>query len=320
MSTCGLPVPAGLAAGASSSAWWWAFRAWTLLFATIVAAICRCWTPRHSHLVSDGGVLLVGVLAWTVALAATCVAAIHDLRQSPHRDDSCGTLLIALESAQTLVLTTVGGILTARAWPVLVGQAHQGHGRTCAGRVGLENQPLFGLSSAVGDLRLGVLGLHLRAQPLSLEPQPTRQAQADAASRIARELSRRGYSVIVLGDFNDFDGAPESLDRLGDTPITDVLAKIRTMDPAVPDDDLVNAASFLPREQRSTCFWDKNKNDRVDDPEEFSSIDHVLLSPDLARRVEWVRIPKDYDPREVTDHFPVIVRLRCDRPHHHHHR
>ena len=108
MSTCGLPVPVTLASGATSLAWWWASRAWTLLGATILAAILGAWAPHEPHLVSNWGVMVIGVLAWMVALTATTVAAIQDLRGSQRRDDVCGTVLIALESSQALAFTTVG--------------------------------------------------------------------------------------------------------------------------------------------------------------------------------------------------------------------
>ncbi len=42
---------------------------------------------------------------------------------------------------------------------------------------------------------------------------------------------------------------------------------------------------------------------------EFSAIDHVLLSPALYRRVVDVRYVHAHDPREVSDHFPIVVTL-----------
>lgn len=39
---------------------------------------------------------------------------------------------------------------------------------------------------------------------------------------------------------------------------------------------------------------------------------NILLSPTLVAKVERARIPHDYDPREVTDHFPMVVKLRFE--------
>lgn len=144
-----------------------------------------------------------------------------------------------------------------------------------------------------GDLRLGLVGLHFLAGPLREHRKADREAQADAVRRMARELAARGRSVIVWGDFNDFDG--RTLDRSGNRPITRVLEWIRDLDPNDPSDDLVNVAERLPRPERYTNGRD--------------AIDHILVSPELARRILEVEIPREHDPRAVTNHFPIVVHL-----------
>ncbi len=145
-----------------------------------------------------------------------------------------------------------------------------------------------------GDLRLGLVGIHLLARPHKESRVAAREAQADAVRGMAGELAEDGFSVVVWGDFNDFDG--RTLDLRGNRPITRVLEWIRDLDPGNPNDDLINVADRLPRGQRYTNGRD--------------AIDHVLVSSDLAERVVEVRIPHDHDPRAVTNHFPVIVDLR----------
>lgn len=145
-----------------------------------------------------------------------------------------------------------------------------------------------------GDLRLGLVGVHLLARPHRHGRVAQREAQADAVRGMARELAEDGRSVIVWGDFNDFDG--RTPDRSDNRPITRVLEWIRDLDPDDPSDDLFNVSERLPRRQRYTNGRD--------------AIDHVLLSADLAERVLEVRIPRDHDPHAVTNHFPIIVELR----------
>ncbi len=144
-----------------------------------------------------------------------------------------------------------------------------------------------------GDLRLGLIGIHLLARPHEESRVAKREAQADAVRGMARELADDGRSVIVWGDFNDFDG--RALDRSGNRPITRVLEWIRDLDPGDPSDDLVNVAERLPQRQRYTNGRD--------------AIDHVLVSPELAARIVDVRIPHDHDPHAVTNHFPILVEL-----------
>jgi endonuclease/exonuclease/phosphatase family metal-dependent hydrolase len=160
------------------------------------------------------------------------------------------------------------------------------------------------------DLKIALVGIHLLAIPPEESRRLPRQAQADAVRSIALDELHAGFQVVVIGDFNDYDGSQEAMDHIGSQPITTVLSSIRAMDPADPADDLVSAASRLDQSLRWTAFYDANRNGSVDPPLEFTSIDHVLLSPALAQKIETVAIPHEHDPRLVTDHFPVVVWFR----------
>lgn len=157
--------------------------------------------------------------------------------------------------------------------------------------------------------RLAVIGVHFLAEPMNQERKADREAQADAVRGMAQDLWKQGYFVVVMGDLNDFDGAEDSLDKASSKPITKVLKTIRELDPNDKTDDLLNAAAHVPKELRYTCFFDRNKDGRVDPETEFDSIDHILLSRPLYHRIRKVRILHDHDPTKVTDHFPVVVKL-----------
>lgn len=161
----------------------------------------------------------------------------------------------------------------------------------------------------VGDLRLGFVGVHLLAQPDNTMRRADREAQADAVRNAALKLRRKGCLPIVLGDLNDYDDAPEALDREGSRPVTRVLRILREMEPDTPTDDLFNAAEFVPRRERYTALWDRGVEGVRDPGDTFTMIDHVLLSPELRPFVTSVRIAHDHDPYRVSDHFPVIVTL-----------
>lgn len=186
-------------------------------------------------------------------------------------------------------------------------------------RIGTSGTETSGVSKnyfakmTVGSAKIALIGLHLLAQPDNVKRMPKRQAQAAVIRDLAVDLTKQGRQVIVLGDFNDWDGAPDSRDFKDDKPISTVLATIRGMDPANPNDNLVSAASFMPKESRYSDFWDQNNDNVIQSPQEFSMIDHILLSPALAAEVEDAYIPHDEDPRVVSDHFPVVVRLRLTK-------
>jgi exonuclease III len=160
------------------------------------------------------------------------------------------------------------------------------------------------------EAKFAIVGVHFLAFPLREDRRLDREAQADAIRSIARELKSQGWSPLILGDLNDYDGDPSSRDHIDSIPITNVLKIIKEMDPNDPLDDLKNAASFVPKASRYTAFHDANQNGNVDFPNELTSIDHVLLSPELVAKVELVDIRHDHDPRNITDHFPVVVRIK----------
>ena len=158
--------------------------------------------------------------------------------------------------------------------------------------------------------RIALIGVHFLSRPTDQRRLHDRQAQADSILTRAKELDAEGYHVIIAGDINDYDGSKEASDHQSNQPITNVVARLRGMDETNPDDDLVNAAQFVPKKQRFTCHWDKNNNGRIDNRGELTSIDHVLLAPELAERVEKVTIPNQYNPAGISDHYPVVVTLR----------
>ena len=164
----------------------------------------------------------------------------------------------------------------------------------------------------VNGAKIALVGLHFLARPSDESRKEQREAQADAMRDLAVSLAAEGYAVVMLGDYNDYDGNPCCRDHISSTPITEVLAWAKEMDPDTLLDDLVNAAQYAAQDGRYTAFWDKDGGNDVDFPEELTSIDHVLLSPALAVKVRSVEFPHDYDPREVTDHFPVVVHLQLE--------
>lgn len=166
----------------------------------------------------------------------------------------------------------------------------------------------------VGGLKFGLIAIHYLARPHDPTRRTKREAQAAATAMLARQLAAEGYAPIVLGDFNDYDGADGSRDHLDNRPISNVMATVKSMDPADPADDLINLSAMVAKPDRYTAYWDRNRNGRVDPPDEFSAIDHILVDPALIRHVIRVEMPHNHDPRRVTDHYPVVATFRVPVP------
>lgn len=154
-----------------------------------------------------------------------------------------------------------------------------------------------------GGLQMSFIGVHFLANPSSNERKPQRETQAEVIRRmVARELEL-GRAVIVGGDFNDYDEA--SLDRSGSVPISNVLRIIKSAGKDASD-DLRNLLGEVPQKERFTSHYDKNE-DNIATWNEFTAIDHLLVSPVLYRRLRSVQYLHPYDPTEVTDHFPLTA-------------
>ncbi|MEM7625864.1 MAG: endonuclease/exonuclease/phosphatase family protein [Planctomycetota bacterium] len=164
----------------------------------------------------------------------------------------------------------------------------------------------------VGDERIALIGVHFLSRPTDRRRLHDRQAQADSILNAARELDTEGFHVIIAGDINDYDGSKEASDHRSNQPITNVVASLRGMDPATANDDLVNVAQFVPKKRRYTCHWDKNNNGKIDGRDELTSIDHILVAPELAERIDEVEFPNRYDPAGISDHFPIVVTFNTD--------
>lgn len=160
----------------------------------------------------------------------------------------------------------------------------------------------------IGSMKLSLIGVHFLARPTDPARRQKRELQAEIIrQQVVRELDL-GRSVVVLGDFNDFD--PSTPDLIGSKPISNVLERIRSAGPG-PDDDLHNLIADVPQAVRFTSHYDRNNNDRVDN-NELSAIDHILVSPELYRKVREVRYVHAYDPAKVSDHFPVVFSFAVD--------
>ncbi len=167
----------------------------------------------------------------------------------------------------------------------------------------------------VDSIPLALMGLHFLARPNDESRRLDREAQADAIRQIAVELLADGRRLIVLGDFNDYDGETASRDQLDSTPISNVLKMVREMKPNDPADDLVNVTRVVPKGQRFTSWFDMNQNGQVNAPHELTAIDHILLSPELSAKLITAEIPHQHDATKVSDHFPVVARMNlCDGP------
>ncbi len=160
-----------------------------------------------------------------------------------------------------------------------------------------------------GRLKLGILGMHLLAHPDDKYRNRKRESQAQAAAGLVRnEIVRRGYTPVVLGDFNDFD--PDVPDAARDFPSSRVLRILKDFEKRRPGDELFNAAEIMAPSQRYSSYRDFDKDGKWDNGEPASLIDHILLGESLRPRLLKAEILHEPPDGSVSDHWPVVVELR----------
>jgi endonuclease/exonuclease/phosphatase family metal-dependent hydrolase len=154
---------------------------------------------------------------------------------------------------------------------------------------------------SLGGVPTTIVGIHLLARPNDEQRAARREAQASVMASLVNGEMNDGREVIVLGDFNDYE--PEIPDRAGSVPIARTLAIMMAA-----GEGLVNVISTVPRDERFTSFWDRNRNLEIESGE-LTAIDHILLSPGLLRALVATEYVHSHDPRHGPDHFPIVITL-----------
>ena len=153
----------------------------------------------------------------------------------------------------------------------------------------------------INKYNVAIIGLHLLAYPTDPSRCAQREAQALIVQNIINKYLDLEYEIIVIGDLNDYDG--EILDANNSKPTSQVLQILKT------NDKLKSISNFISQDQRYTCWWDQDESCKSS-PNEFSMIDHILLTPNLYLHVNSAFVYHGYDEFCGTlnsDHYPVIV-------------
>jgi exonuclease III len=154
------------------------------------------------------------------------------------------------------------------------------------------------------------VGAHFVAFPTDSARCAQREAQAQLLQNVIYQYAIKGYEIMVLGDFNDFDA--EIMDANNNKPTSHVLdimkGKIGTY---AGKYELNTAEEKIPQNLRFSDWWDKNK-DCLSVPTEFSLIDHILITPFLNDKIKKAYIYQGYAEFCGTynsDHYPMIIEL-----------
>lgn len=135
-----------------------------------------------------------------------------------------------------------------------------------------------------------------------------REAQAQVLQNVIFNYIKKGYEVIVLGDFNDYDA--EIPDTNNNKPISHVLSTLKGSSGSHKGlYSLMSVGDCISQETRFSDWYDENNN-CVSSETEFSQIDHILLSKYLYDHLVEVFMYQGYEQScssLVSDHYPVVA-------------
>ncbi len=159
---------------------------------------------------------------------------------------------------------------------------------------------------------LTVIGAHLIAVPTDPERCAKREAQASILQEfIYNAIVLEKTDVLVIGDFNDFDGT--TLDLNNNIPLSSTLDILKGDAGKYKGKySLTNLAENLPSEERYSDWWDSDDNCTTASINDYSMIDHMLVTPNIEKNVESMFINHNYVEycgKLNSDHYPVVIDL-----------
>jgi exonuclease III len=155
---------------------------------------------------------------------------------------------------------------------------------------------------------VALITAHLIAYPTDTSRCSQREAQASILNKVVSGYIKKGYSVIIMGDFNDFDG--KVLDVNNNKPISQVLDILKGN--TFGNYQLFSAAQKMDQSDRFSDWYDSDNNCNTGSIKDYSMIDHVLVTEDLLDNVVDVYIYhgyQEYCGKYDSDHYPVVVEI-----------
>ena len=155
------------------------------------------------------------------------------------------------------------------------------------------------------------IAAHLLAIPTDPARCAQREAQASVLQNVIFGYVNKGYEVIVIGDFNDYDA--EVLDVNNNKPTSRVLDILKGYKGDLSGlYELHNVAEEITQNERYSDWWDSDNNCNTVSENDYSMIDHVLVTDSIRKNIENVYIYHGYDEycgKYNSDHYPVVVDL-----------
>jgi exonuclease III len=162
------------------------------------------------------------------------------------------------------------------------------------------------------NYNIAFIAAHLLAIPTDPTRCVEREAQASVLQNVIFSYINKGYEVIMIGDFNDYDA--EVLDLNSNKPTSKVLDILKGYYGDLAGlYELHNVAEKIQQKNRYSDWWDSDNNCNTSSQKDYSMIDHILVTNSIKNNIANVFIYHGYNEfcgKYDSDHFPVIVDLK----------
>lgn len=155
---------------------------------------------------------------------------------------------------------------------------------------------------------MALITAHLIAYPTDSSRCAQREAQASILNKVILGYIQKGYSVIMMGDFNDFDG--KVLDVNSNKPTSQVLDILKGN--TFNNYQLFSAAQKMAQSDRFSDWYDSDNNCNTGSSKDYSMIDHILVTEDLLDGIFDVYMYHGYPEycgKYDSDHYPVVIKI-----------
>lgn len=161
------------------------------------------------------------------------------------------------------------------------------------------------------NMSVAFISAHLLAIPDDPSRCSQREAQASILQGVISDFISKNYEVIMLGDFNDYDGT--ILDINNNKPISKVLDILKgNYGDYAGTYFLYSVAENIKQSERYSDWWDSDDNCNTASTNDYSMIDHILVTEKIKKYISQVFIYHGYAEfcgKYNSDHYPVVVDL-----------
>ena len=160
-------------------------------------------------------------------------------------------------------------------------------------------------------MNVALISAHLLSMPTDADRCSKREAQASVLQSVIHSYVVKGYEIIMMGDFNDFDG--DILDTNENKPISAVLDILKgRVGEYSGEYTLKSVGEYIEKSERYSNWWDSDDNCQTSSKYDYSMIDHILVSDAIREKIDNVFIYHKYDEycgKYDSDHYPVVIDL-----------